>query len=221
MKHLIVLFILIGLALSTGALAQMPKPQDHKVNPAEAYCKENPTGFYEAPSSETGVDCKAKGTPEAAAQVCNVFSPTKMAEFKAAVAALKLPNDETAEAEFTTAIELLKAKSTALHCEPLPTSEIKDLDAAIVWRVYSFAAAQGGTYGAMLQEYKGCHVREFRGCAYTGTLTVTVAIEWLKHEDLTARFNAWDAANVKNSEKCLDTGTGFQWYYGTCIAPLN
>jgi methionine-rich copper-binding protein CopC len=164
------------------------------------------------------------------AQRCNIFSPTKMAELKAAVAALKLPNDETAEAEFTTAIELLKAKTIALHCEPLPTSEINDLDDAIAWRVKSFAAAQGGHYSEMLQEYVGCHERVFFGCALTGTLTATVAIQWLKHPDsahfyaepnLFTKFNAWDVANVKNNEKCLGTGTGYQWYYGTCIAPLN
>jgi hypothetical protein len=118
-------------------------------------------------------------------QVCDLVSPAKQAEFKA----LHI-SAQQAIAEYMTAIELIDAENTASQCELPPGEMIRELEIGITWRVAKLAQAQGPKYLRMLAEYSVSGGYE--------TLTAPVAIKWLKHNDLIAKFNAWDAADVRH-----------------------
>lgn len=119
-------------------------------------------------------------------QTCSVVSPAKAAQFD------KLGiNAVSAMTQYMTATDLINAESKAFQCEFPPREMIRDLDNSIAWRVTKFAQAQGEKYTRMLVEYGAS--------AGSNTLTATVAIKWLKHNNLIVRFNAWDAADVRHS----------------------
>lgn len=125
-------------------------------------------------------------------QECNLVSPAKNAKFEA----LKIPVP-SAITEYMTAIELIDAEGRAFKCELPPREMIREFDTGIAWRVTKFAQVQGRNYTRMLVEYGVSG-------GYT-TLTGTVAIKWLKHNDLIAKFNAWDAADVRHNYEIRTT----------------
>lgn len=126
-------------------------------------------------------------------QVCNLVSPAKQAKFKA----LQIPVP-LAITQYMTAIELINAESRAFKCEFPPREMMRELDTGIAWRVTRFAQAQGPKYNRMFIEYVASSGQN--------TVTATVAIKWLKHNNLIAKFNAWDAADVKHNFAALATG---------------
>lgn len=119
-------------------------------------------------------------------QTCSVVSPAKEAQFEK----LGIPVF-SAMTEYMTAIELINAESKAFHCEFPPREMIRELEDSIAWRVTRFAQAQGPAYNRMFIEYVASSGQN--------TVTATVAIKWLKHNNLIAKFNVWDAAEVRRS----------------------
>ena len=117
-----------------------------------------------------------------------------MSEADTQLEALRIPVP-SAITEYMTTIELINAESRAFKCEFPPREMIRELDTGIAWRITKFAQAQGGNYTQMLVEYGVSG-------GYT-TLTGTVAIKWLKHNNLIAKFNAWDAADVRHNFAAL------------------
>ena len=116
---------------------------------------------------------------------CVVFTPATVAKMNAN----NIPVS-TGLVEYMTATELAAAMTRALHCEiPRPQS-VHDIDTAIAWRVLKFARSSE-QLNRMFMAY----------CASYGQNTITseVAIKWLTHNNFVARFNVWDAADVKHN----------------------
>lgn len=116
-------------------------------------------------------------------QFCRIVSPTTEAKFQAM--GISFPQAVT---EYMTAVQLTIAEDRASNCEFPPAETIRGLDTAIAWRVLKFAKAQGPQFDRLLVEYAAS--------GGGNTLTGSVAIKWLKHNALVAKFNAWDAADV-------------------------
>jgi hypothetical protein len=116
---------------------------------------------------------------------CVVFTPATVAKMNAH----NIPVS-TGLVEYMTATELAAAMTRALHFEiPRPQS-VHDIDTAIAWRVLKFARSSE-QLNRMFMAY----------CASYGqdTITSEVAIKWLTHNNFVAKFNAWDAADVKHN----------------------
>lgn len=121
--------------------------------------------------------------------VCEVFTPETAAKMQS-------HNIQFSEgiAEYMTARELSAVLNRAVQCEVPQPQLVKSLDTAIAWRVTKFSQTSE-QLSRMFEEYCASYGQE--------SVTSTIAIKWLAHNNFVARFNAWDAADVQHNWNAL------------------
>ena len=117
--------------------------------------------------------------------VCDVFTPETVAKMQS-------HNMQFSEGitEYMTAKELSAVLNRAVQCEAPQPELLKSLDTAIAWRVTKFSQTSE-QLSRMLEEYCASYGQE--------SVTSTIAIKWLAHNNFVARFNVWDAADVNHN----------------------
>jgi hypothetical protein len=120
---------------------------------------------------------------------CKTVSDAKYAQMER----LHIP-EPAAITEYMTAVELAQAGQRALHCEFRPAELIQDLNRGIAWRITKFAQNHPH-YNKLFIEYVGSSGQD--------TIDTNIALKWLRHNNLVAQFNAWDAADVKHNYHVL------------------
>lgn len=123
---------------------------------------------------------------------CFVFTPETVAKMNSH----HIPLAEGIT-EYMTAVELAAVMNREIHCEVPNAENLRELDAAIAWRVLKFSQTSA-QLSRMFKEYIASS-----GSYDQDSITSRIAIKWLVHNGFVARFNAWDAADVQHNWNVL------------------